>query len=144
MKRIVIVSFIVMGFATLLSAGDRPVTYDKLPSAAKSFLTTYFNGGKDAVLITKDDDLVRPDYHVVLNDGVRLQFEHNGSLEKIETRDGVMEDLIPVQITDMVKTRYPQDVILEYEIGKRSYEVKLSNRIELTFNRNFQLVEIDD
>lgn len=144
MKRIVIISLVILGFANVLSADDRPVTYDKLPEAAKTFLSTYFNGGKDALLIAKDDDLVSPDYYVVLNSGVRLQFENNGSLEKIETRNGVLEGIIPVQIIEVVKAHYPQAVILEYEVGKRSYEVKLSNGLELSFNRNFQLVEIDD
>jgi hypothetical protein len=29
-------------------------------------------------------------------------------------------------------------------VGRRSYEVKLSNGLELRFNRNFALVGIDD
>ena len=43
-----------------------------------------------------------------------------------------------------VKATYPDAVITEYEIGRRHYEIKLSNRLELKFNRNFALVEIDD
>ena len=75
---------------------------------------------------------------------MKIQFEHGGALEKIECRTGVPVDLIPVQIKDYVKLHYPDAYFTEYEIGRKSYEVKLSNRLEMKFNRNFILVEIDD
>ena len=43
-----------------------------------------------------------------------------------------------------VKTYYPDARITEYEIERRHYDVKLSNRLELKFNRNFTLIGIDD
>jgi hypothetical protein len=74
-----------------------------------------------------------------------LQFEHSGSLEKIETRNGnIPAGIIPFQIIDVVKQYYPEAQITEYEIGKRSYEVKLSNRMEMKFNTKFQVIELDD
>ena len=54
------------------------------------------------------------------------------------------DGVVPVQIADYVKTQYPDSVIKEYEVGKSTYEVKLSNRLELKFNSNFILIEIDD
>jgi hypothetical protein len=35
-------------------------------------------------------------------------------------------------------------MILEYDIDRLSYEVKLSNRMEIKFDRNFNIIEIDD
>ena len=43
-----------------------------------------------------------------------------------------------------IRERYPDAEILEYEVGRRSYEVKLSNRMELKFNSSFKIVELDD
>ena len=80
----------------------------------------------------------------MLANGVKIQFEHSGALEKIESRAGIPVELIPFQIRDYVKMHYPDAIFVEYEIGKRSYEVKLSNRLELKFNRNFNVIEIDD
>jgi hypothetical protein len=65
-------------------------------------------------------------------------------LEKIEARTGIPEGLIPLQIRDYVKIHYPDAIFVEYEIGKRSYDVKLSNRLEVKFNKNFNVIEIDD
>ena len=47
-------------------------------------------------------------------------------------------------IKDYVKMHYPDAFFVEYEIGRKSYEVKLSNRLEIKFNRSFNVIEIDD
>ena len=112
--------------------------------AAQTFIKTHFPADKLSYA-TKDDDIIRPDYNVVLVSGVRITFDNSGALEKIETGNNPMpEALVPVQIRDYVKTYYPDARITEYEIERRHYDVKLSNRLELKFNRNFTLVGIDD
>lgn len=144
MKRIIIAIAFVMATSSVLSADDRPVTFSQLPQAAQNFINANFPGEKVS-FATKDDDVIRPEYQVVLSNGMMLQFENNGSMEKIQTRDGnIPESLIPVQIREMVKMHYPDAQIKEYEVGRRTYEVKLSNRMELKFNRNFHVIEIDD
>lgn len=143
MKKIFAILALSMAVLTVAKAGDRPVTFNQLPAPAQTFINTNYPDDKIS-FATVDDDLIRPDYSVVLVSGVRIQFNNDGSLEKIESKAGVPEGLIPVQIRDYVKLHYPDAAFYEYEIGRRSYEVKLSNRLELKFNRNFYLVEIDD
>ena len=118
--------------------------FKKLPVAAQTFINTNYPGV--AVLYSvKDDDLVLPDYTVMLKNGVKLQFSNGGELESIKVQDGaVPAGVVPVQITDYVKASYPDVFIKEYDVDRNSYEVKLSNRLEIKFNRNFQVVEIDD
>lgn len=131
-------------FTSAAFADDRPVTFERLPIAAQNFIKTYFSGEKLSYA-TVDDDIIRPDYQAVLMNGVKLQFNHDGSLEKIEVREGnIPEGIIPVQLEEAVKVRYPDAVIKEYEAGKRTYEVKLSNRLELKFTKDMNLIEIDD
>ena len=57
-----------------------------------------------------------------------------------------MEVFLPVvvQIRDYVRRNYPDAAYVSYEIDRNSYEVTLSNRLELKFNSRFALVEIDD
>lgn len=144
MKRTLITLALVLATFAIVKADDRPVTFNQLPQAAQTFINTNYPGEKVA-FATVDDDIIRPDYHVALVNGVMLQFEHGGSLEKIETRNGNIPDgIIPFQIIDMVKQYYPEAKILEYEVGKRSYEIKLSNRMEMKFNTKFQVIELDD
>jgi hypothetical protein len=125
-------------------ADDRPVDFKKLPVAAQTFINANYSGV--AVLYSvKDDDLVLPDYTVMLKNGVKLQFSNGGELESIKVQEGsVPAGIVPVQITDYVKAAYPDVLIKEYDVDRNSHEVKLSNRLEIKFNRAFQVVEIDD
>ena len=144
MKRTLITLALVLVTFAIVKADDRPVTFNQLPQAAQTFINTNYPDEKVA-FATVDDDIIRPDYHVALVNGVMLQFEHSGSLEKIETRNGnIPAGIIPVQISEVVKQYYPEVQIVGYEIGKRSYEVKLSNRMEMKFTTKFQVIELDD
>lgn len=53
-------------------------------------------------------------------------------------------DIVPQQIKDYVKQNYPDARITKIDRDRRDYEVSLSNRLELTFNKEFRLIEIDD
>ena len=144
MKRNLIIMALLLASMTIVNADDRPVTFNQLPSAAQTFINKNYPDDKVS-FATVDDDFIRPDYHVALVSRVMLQFENDGSLEKVETRNGnIPEGIIPVQISQAVNSYYPDATILGYEVGRRSYEVKLSNRLELKFNSRFELVELDD
>ena len=144
MKKFLLMASALLAFTMMLKADDRPVTLSKLPVAAQTFIKTNFPADKLSYA-TKDDDIIRPDYNVVLVSGVRISFDNSGALEKIEVGNNAMpENLIPVQIREFVKADYPEARITEYEVERRHYDVKLSNRLELKFDRNFTLVGIDD
>lgn len=122
---------------------DRPVSVDKLPEAAREFLNQNYQA-EDILYVIKDDDIVYPDYTVGLANGVEVEFYNDGALKSIESKNGIATDLIPIQIVEFVKVRYPDAYFVEYEVDKHHYEVKLSNRLELKFNKNFNLMKIDD
>ena len=52
--------------------------------------------------------------------------------------------LIPSAIVDYVNEYYPESKIVELKHDYRGWEVKLTGGLELTFNDNFKLVDIDD
>ena len=142
MKRILTI-FAALAFSLACTAEDRPVLSDQLPTAAKTFIKTNFPDAEISYA-TVDDDLVTPDYEVVLSNGARIQFSNDGALEKIECRAGVPDQVVPVQIREYVATYYSGAVIVEYEIAKRRYEIGLSNGLDLKFNTKFNVVELDD
>ena len=143
MKKIVMTLIGLAAFAAALSADDRPISFDRLPSAAKSYIETNFPG-ESASFVTKDDDLICPDYTVVLANGIKMEFDHSGALTQISSPDGIPAEQIPVSVRNYVKAHYPDAGYLEFEIGRHTYEVKLTNRMELKFNKNFHIIEIDD
>lgn len=144
MKRIMILMASLMAFSAIARADDRPVTFNQLPKAAQTFINDNYSGEKIS-FVTVDDDFIRPEYQVVMANGVMLEFDNGGRLEKIESRNGdIPSGIIPVQIMEIVKGHYPDADVVEYEVGRKTYEVKLSNRMELKFNSHFNVVEIDD
>jgi hypothetical protein len=144
MKKLILMIVSIAAFVSVAGAEDKPVTFNQLPEGARTFLDTNYQKVK-LVLATKDDDFIRPEFNVVLENGVAIQFDNDGRLEKIASRSGdIPAAVIPKQITDIVKSHYPDAYIVEYEVDRKTYEVKLSNRIEITFDSSFRLVEIDD
>ena len=143
MKKIIAIIAVSLAAGLSAMADDKPVSISQLPSAAQTFINDTYPGEKISYALV-DDDLIRPDYKVVMESGATIGFQNDGRLEKIESKAGIPAAVVPVQISDYVKMHYPDALIVEYEVGKRTYEVKLSNRLELKFNRYFNLVEVDD
>lgn len=124
-------------------ADGRPVSIDRVPTAARNFISANFPSDNIAYA-TVDDDLIYPDYTVMLESGMKLEFTSGGALDKIEAgRAGIPVSVIPVQIVEYVERHYPGASYSSYDVGRRSYEVELSNGMELKFNSNFALVEVD-
>lgn len=142
MKKILFAMSVVL-ISIACVAEDRPVVYEQLPAPAKEFINANYPGEKVSYVVV-DDDVIKPDYTVRLANGVEIQFENSGALEKITARTGVPEAVVPVQISDYVEANFPDTVIVEYEVGRRDFSVDLSNGLELRFNGKFKLVELDD
>lgn len=139
--------FVLIVSALLLSvfanADERPAAFDRLPEQARTFINNHYKVS-DVMTVLKDDSLIRPDYKVYLTHGVCIEFDYNGSLEKISSNEApIPADVIPTQIKDYVARHYPDATFMEYEVDHRHYEIKLSNRVELSFNKKFNLIEVD-
>ena len=143
MKRIV--TLIVAAFAGFIMAScmEKAVAVDQLPAPAREFINTYFPGDK-IVIASKDDDIVRPDYEVILESGTELQFSSSGALEKVSCSKGIPAEVVPQSIRDYVSAHYPSAGFREYEVERRTYEVTLTNGLELKFNSVFIIMEVDD
>ena len=73
MKRILIALISLMAVVGISKADDRPIKFEKLPAAAQQFVKTNF-ADNTVVFVTKDDDLIAPDFEVVLDNGTVIQF----------------------------------------------------------------------
>ena len=52
--------------------------------------------------------------------------------------------LAPVRGGAHVKATFPGTTIIKLDRDRRGYDVKLNNGIELEYNKNFQVVDVDD
>ena len=124
----------------LKADNDRVITFDRLPATAQAMLKQNF-ADKTPLAITADRD----DYKVMYQSGEKVEFDKKGNWRDIECKTSqVPAELIPAQIAANVNATFPGTIITKIERDRRGYSVKLSNGLELEYNRNFQVIEVDD
>jgi hypothetical protein len=81
----------------------------------------------------------------MLADGTKLEFTRSGEWKEVDCRrSSVPTPVIPAAIMKYVKDNYPDVKVLLIERDRNDYELKLSNRLELTFDAKFNIIDIDD
>lgn len=144
MKRIVLAFAFLFSVAVAVAADDKPLTREQLPLTAREFLDKYFAGIKPS-LIMRDDDVMYKDYEVVLNDGTQIDFSSSGEWQEVSVRNGsVPAELIPEGVTRYLSQHYPDMEVRRVDRDRRTFEVELSNGLELTFDKHCRLIDIDD
>ena len=125
---------------TLMADNDQVITFDRLPATAQAMLKQNFSD-KVPLVITADWD----DYKVMYTSGDKVEFDKKGEWRDIECKTSqIPANLIPAQIAANVNATFPGTSITEIDRDRRGYSVKLSNGLELEYNRNFQVIELDD
>lgn len=148
MKRIMRIVMIaiccMMSFNIVANAGnDKPINVNELPAKAQTLLSKHFKGQK-VMLATIESGVVSRSYDVVLRNGTKLEFDKKGNLTEIDCKQGIVpSQLIPQPIKNYLKENYRGEAVRKIELNKKEYEVKLTNGIDLTFNKHFQLIDID-
>ena len=122
---------------------DKPIAVNALPAKAQTLLSKHFNNQK-VMLATIESGVITRSYDVVLQNGTKLEFDKKGNLTEIDCKQGiVLSQLIPQAIKNYLKTNYTEHTVKKIEIDKNEYEVELTNGLDLTFNKHFQLIDID-
>lgn len=151
MKRITatllaIIATATTAFATSLyiTSEDRPVSYDELPAEAKSFIENNFANDEVSHIIL-DRDVISVDYNVSLTSGTKLEFNSRGEWKEVDTRNGIVpNNIVPQAIAEYIKKNYPNREITEIKRNHTYTEVTLKGGLELTFNKNYNVVDVDD
>lgn len=145
MKKILFAAVSVFMFAGIAFAdNDRIVPYESLPKKAQEFVKQYFPSEKVSY-VKEEADFMELSYEVVFAQGTKVEFTGQGEWKEVDCRYSTLnEALVPVQIKEYVRKNFPDTKFVKIEKGYRGYEVKLTNRLELTFDNNFNLVDIDD
>ena len=144
--------YLVLLVAALFSAGiaaaavltDRPIAVDELPATAQKFIRTHFASSE--VLYAKvDDGLFDNDYKVVFADGASAEFASNGEWKEVKCKHcAVPASIVPQAIREQVVKQFPKAVIEGIDRDRRGYDVELSNGLDLKFDRQMNLIEIED
>ena len=144
MRILMIAICCMMSFNIVANAGnDKPINVNELPAKAQTLLSKHFKGQK-VMLTTIESGVVSRSYDVVLRNGTKLEFDKKGNLTEIDCKQGIVpSQLIPQPIKTYLKENYRGEAVRKIEWNKKEYEVELTNGIDLTFNKHFQLIDID-
>lgn len=125
------------------AGNDKPISVNALPAKAQTLLSQHFNGQK-VMLATIESGVVSRSYDVVLQNGTKLEFDKKGNLTEIDCNQATVPDqLIPQAIKNYLMENYAGQSVKKLEMNKNEYEVELANGLDLTFNKHFQLIDID-
>lgn len=146
MKKLRTLLIAMLSFAAAAAYADNesPIRIDQLPQQAQQFIKQHFAGSK--VLLAKvENDFPGKSYDVIFENGSQIEFDGKGSWKEIDCkRSAVPAAIIPTPIAEYVKTNYPDSKIVKIDRDRKGYEIELSNKVEITFNSKFEVVDIDN
>lgn len=138
----------IVGILTLTAAAyadyDKPIAVSQLPATAQQVIKTNFADRKVA-MAKMETGVFEKSYDVIFTNGEKIEFDRNGNWTDISCKlTAVPTVLIPAAINTYVKANYADCRVLEIEKDRGQYEIKLSNGLEITFDKKFQVIDIDD
>lgn len=146
MKKILfaLVAFLSFGVSAVKADNDKIINKNELPAQAQQFINEHFNGVKISYAKHERDFLINS-YEVMFANGAKVEFSSKGTWEEVDCRYGeVPSAIIPQPIKEYIRSNYSGEKVLKIERERNRYELKLSNRLELTFDENFRIIDIDD
>ena len=146
-KRIVFLVLSILFSASAFSA-DKVISFGQLPENAQKFTRKYFSADDPLyrhAYVTYDSEFFDSSYTVVFTNGDGLEFNKEGEWKDFDCQQCVVpEEIIP----DVIKTYLSENMagqqVKKIEKNRKSYEIGLSNGLELKFDLEGNLIEIDD
>lgn len=144
MKKLALLFAIAFAFQTAVFAdNDKPITISQLPQPAQQFINKHFNG-KSVAIAKIESGIIERSYDVIFTNGDKLEFDRKGNWTDIDCKySEVPAAVVPAQITDYVKKNHAGVKIIKIEREKNRHDVDLSNGWELTFDKKFNVIDID-
>ena len=135
---------IIMAFLAILCFGMSSAMAQNTNPAITQFVAQYFPQATVQMVMPDNDDI-----DVVLSDYTKIEFKLNYEWKKVDcehstTYVSVPAELVPEQITTYVNSNFPNTTIKKLEKKYAGWEIELTNGLEVKFNKNFKVTEIDD
>ena len=144
MKRMIflICLFLMMGTTYSIAGDGYVVGIQQLPAPAQEVMTKCF-ADKTVLTILKE----RNEYEVIFNNGEKIEFNKKGEWTEVSCHTTQVPDiLIPNPIKARIKADFANSKIVKIDRSRKGkkYEVKLSNGLEVEFDKKFNVIKVDD
>jgi len=146
MKKLFLLTIVLICAAVAAHADDkRVIQRSELPAAAQQFLDEYYPEG-EVSMVWKERDFASASYEVRLSDGTTVEFDRSGAWTEVDgSRTAPLpEALVPAEIRAAVERHFSGSRIIKLERDRRGYEAELSNGVDLKFDKQLRLTDIDD
>ncbi len=126
-------------------AGDRPITFERLPQAAQQFVKKHFASYQISI-VKLDEELLEKSYDIIFTDGTKIEFDRKGNWQDIDSKhSAVPASVIPAQIANYLSKHHPNEQVRQIErTRRRGYQVELSSGADLVFDSKYRFVGFDD
>jgi hypothetical protein len=120
-------------------------TKSDIPPAVKNYVAINFPSAK-IINIERDHEAHGIAYDITLDNGVEIDFNSRNQWESIDCEHASISvpiNLLPKSIGEYIQSTYPGEKVIEVERDAYGYELKLTNRLELIFDKNGEFMRID-
>lgn len=139
MKKWMLTLVCLLFIGTANAGNDKPIRLRQMPVAAQQLIKKNFNGRRVALAKAESKS-----YEVVFTNGDKVEFDRDGRWKEISCKQSsVPPALVPAAISRYVKSHYAGRRIVKLERDRKEFEVNLDNGVEISFNKNFQVTDID-
>lgn len=140
---------IVLLFVATLSTGcsNDLITQEAnvLPETSQALLRQHFSSHTLDWIKVDKGFLQKETYEVKFADGTEVDFDKKGNWKEISSKKGdIPAALIPIFISDYVEKNHPDRKIDSIEREKNGFEIELNNGLHLHFNKQGQMIRMDD
>ena len=144
MKRMMflICMFLMMGTTYSMAGDGYVVGVQQLPTTAQEVMTKCF-ADKTILTILKE----RNEYEVIFNNGEKIEFNKKGEWTEVSCHTTQVPDILipnPIKMRIMADFSNTRIVKINRSRNGKKYEVKLSNGLEVEFDKKFNVIKVDD
>ena len=102
--------------------------------------------GLTVAFAVEDPKFIGSEYEVTYTDRTEVDFRSDGEWSSVERKyEAVPASVVPAQIQEYVaKSNFPNQYIRKIERNKYTWEIELSNGLEIKFDRQFNVIGFDD
>ncbi len=137
--------FLATAHITTYAGNDKSISFNQLPANSQQMIKKYFPD-QSVALVKMEREFSGKSYEVIFTNGNKAEFDNKGVWKEINCKyTELPQEVIPQKISSYVKTNYPDSKIIKIEKKSRNrYEIELANGLELEFDANFNVTNIDD
>ena len=134
----------IMALVAIMCFGISSAMAQNTNPAITNFVQQYFPQATIQYVMPDEDDI-----DVVLNDYTKIEFRLNHEWKKVDcehatTYTTVPAALVPAEIANYVTRIHGSQTITKIAKDNRGWDIKLSNGIEIEFDRRFNVIDFDD